>query len=81
MDAAGATLADDQHVIVIEDSVTGEVRECGDLSGLCVAMNPWTKAIARERQAPVALSEHADQLRADEAAKERAPSSSSTPPS
>lgn len=75
-DASRATLADDQHVIVIEDSVTGEVRECGDLSGFCVAMNPWTKAIAGERQAPVALSKHSSDLQADKDAMEPEPAQS-----
>jgi hypothetical protein len=75
-DGVRATLADDQHVMVIEDSVTGEVRECGDFSGFCVAMNPWTKAIASERQAPVALSKHAGELQADKDAIEPAPAQS-----
>jgi hypothetical protein len=78
-DATRATLADDQHIIVIEDSVTGEVRECGDLSGFCVAMNPWTKAIARERQTPVALSKHAGELQAERDAMEPASASAQSP--
>jgi len=40
--AGRAGLADDEHVIVVVDNRTGEVRQCGDHSGLCVAMNPWT---------------------------------------
>jgi hypothetical protein len=41
-DPAAATLQDDEHVIVVVDSHTGEVRQCGDHSGYCVAMNPWS---------------------------------------
>jgi hypothetical protein len=40
-DDASATLADDEHVIVVLDSQTGEVRQCGDHSGYCVSMKPW----------------------------------------
>ena len=39
-DAATANIADDQHIIVVVDSFTGEVRECGDMSGVCAALNP-----------------------------------------
>jgi hypothetical protein len=46
-DKTKAALADDEHVIVVVDSDTGEVRECGDYSGRCVGMNPWTKADRR----------------------------------
>ena len=65
-DPAAATLLDDEHIIVVVDSQTGEVRECGDYSGYCVSMNPWTKAIAPEQAAPVKLTKHAADL-ADEA--------------
>jgi hypothetical protein len=40
-DPAQARLTDDAHVIVVVDTKTGEVRQCGDLSGYCLAMNPW----------------------------------------
>ena len=50
-----ATLADDDHVIVVSDSQTGEVRQCGDLSGYCITLNPWTQALDETRAAPVAL--------------------------
>ena len=69
-DSAAAKLYDDEHVIVVVDSDTGEVRECGDHSGLCFAMNPWTAAIAG-RQLPARLSAHRADLEA-EAAKESA---------
>ena len=65
-DAAAATVADDEHIIVVVDSQTGEVRECGDYSGRCVSMNPWTRAIAPDQATPVRLTTHAADL-ADEA--------------
>ena len=55
-DAAAATIADDEHVIVVLDSHTGEVRQCGDHSGYCVTMNPWTGPRAA---LPVKLARHA----------------------
>ena len=61
-DAAAASTADDDHIIVVVDSVSGEVRECGDFSGRCVSMNPWTKAIAASQAAPVTLTKHAAQI-------------------
>jgi hypothetical protein len=69
-DKAKATLADDQQIIVVVDSVTGEVRECGDMSGYCVTMNPWrTPAQA----APAALARHAAELDAERAADKPPP--------
>jgi len=59
-DAASATPADDTTVIVVVDTNTGEVRQCGNLSGRCVAMNPWTRAIGKPGVAPLPLTEHAD---------------------
>src|ERR1700722_10612226 len=44
---ATATLADDEAIIVVTDSQTGEVRSCGDLSGHCVSMNPWQAGLAK----------------------------------
>jgi hypothetical protein len=58
-DPAAAKLADDEHVIVVLDSHTGEVRQCGDHSGYCVSMNPWD---ARVQMTPVKLGKHADEL-------------------
>jgi hypothetical protein len=65
-DAAAAGLADDEHVVVVVDTDTGEVRECGDHSGECFAMNPWTAAIAG-RQLPARLSAHMADLQAEAA--------------
>ena len=60
-DTAAATLQDDEHVIVVIDSHTGEVRQCGDHSGFCVTMNPWS-AQGPRTGAPVKLTKHAAEL-------------------
>ena len=65
--AAAATIADDEHVIVVVDSRTGEIRECGDFSGRCVSFNPWTKGTGG---LPVTLRKHAADLKAREAQDE-----------
>ncbi len=54
-----ARQADDQAIIVVIDSETGEVRACGDLTGYCIGMNPWRKDLARTQIAPVEVSAHA----------------------
>jgi len=58
--AGAATLRDDEQVIVVVDSKTGEVRQCGNLSGFCVTNNPWAgtaspapAALAKPAAAPV----------------------------
>ncbi|KPF73972.1 hypothetical protein IP88_08195 [alpha proteobacterium AAP81b] len=58
-----AGLADDDIVIVVTDSRTGEIRQCGNVSGHCTVMNPWGKA-------PLAVPVRLDRSRAagDEAA-------------
>jgi len=63
-DATTAKLEDDEHVIVVVDSHTGEVRQCGDHSGFCVTMNPWAAQGARTA-APVKLKKHAADLDAE----------------
>ena len=63
-DAAAAKLADDEHVIVVLDSHTGEVRQCGDHSGYCVSMNPWT-ASGPGSAVPVKLNKHASDIDAE----------------
>jgi hypothetical protein len=50
-----ATLADDDHVIVLINSQTGEVRQCGDLSGYCITFNPWAGPLDASHTAPVTL--------------------------
>ena len=59
-DKAQATIADDAHVIVTVDSHTGEVRQCGDHSGYCVATNPWSGAAGQGL--PVKLEKHAEDM-------------------
>lgn len=66
-DPAAAKLSDDEHVIVVVDTRTGEVRQCGDHSGLCVAMNPWSGAAGLT--APIKLEKHAAELEAEDQAK------------
>lgn len=51
-----ARTADDEHVIVVVDSNTGEIRQCGDMSGYCTSMNPSSKALLASQQAPVDLA-------------------------
>jgi hypothetical protein len=58
-DKAAATTADDQDVIVVVDGETGEIRQCGNLSGYCVGMNPWSRALAGKQNAPLGLDKHA----------------------
>ncbi len=72
-DRAAAALADDSTIIVIADSVTGEIRQCGDASGFCTAMNPWTK---QALGAPVSLVKHAADLDAEAAAESKKAASS-----
>jgi hypothetical protein len=57
-DPASARTADDQAIIVVVDSDTGEVRACGDLSGYCIGMNPWKHALVATQVTPVALRDH-----------------------
>ena len=65
--SAAAGLADDEQVIVVVDSQTGEVRQCGNLTGHCIGMNPWSAPLGQGQGAPVNLTEHAADLdRADE---------------
>lgn len=41
-DPATATIDDDEQIVVTVDSQTGEVRQCGNLSGHCIVSNPWS---------------------------------------
>ena len=52
-----ATLADDELITVAVDSRTGEMRECGESSGVSVSISPSTEAIADEQAAPERLTE------------------------
>jgi len=71
-DPAAATIADDEHVIVVIDSHTGEVRQCGDHSGYCVAMNPWNGAGSGVPALPAKLVKHAADLAAEDRASSAA---------
>jgi hypothetical protein len=53
----GAKPSEDTIVIVVVDTNSGEVRQCGNLSGRCVAMNPWTKNPGKAGTAPLVLRE------------------------
>lgn len=76
-DESAATIKDDSQIIVTVDSVTGEVRQCGDLSGHCIAMSPWTGSLGADRSAPVRVTAHASDLEqeTDEVVNESAPTS------
>ncbi|HMG47228.1 MAG TPA: hypothetical protein VK614_07190 [Allosphingosinicella sp.] len=67
-DAAGATLDDDEQVIVVVDSQTGEVRQCGNLSGHCIRMNPWSG-----QPAPARLTGHRAELEQADVVNQAAP--------
>lgn len=58
---AAAKLRDDDQVIVVVDSNTGEIRECGNLSGYCVGMNPWAHPISAPQTAPVSVQLHVEE--------------------
>ena len=60
-----ATVADDEQIIVVVDGKTGEVRECGNYSGYCASIQPWTKVV---ETGPVKLAKHADEVDAARAA-------------
>ena len=58
-DKARSTVSDDQVVIVVVDSNTGELRQCGNMSGYCTGMNPWTRPLGASQTNPVRVTEHA----------------------
>ena len=51
-------LKDDQEVIVVVDTRTGELRQCGNLSGFCVGMNPWAKPLSTAQAEPLSVLKH-----------------------
>jgi hypothetical protein len=68
---SAANLRDDDEILVVVDTHTGEVRQCGNLSGYCLAMNPWRGAPQGVQAAPAALLKHwADLEREDRAAQQ-----------
>ena len=63
-----ALLADDTEIIVSIDSRTGEVRQCGNYSGLCISSNPWhADAVA----SPTLLAKHAADLERERDEKQK----------
>jgi hypothetical protein len=70
-DTAASRTNDDEQVIVVIDSTTGELRQCGNVSGHCIGMNPWSKALGSSQMAPIPLGKHADQLAQEAAAAGR----------
>ena len=67
-DQTRALRKDDGQIIVVVDSQTGEVRQCGNLSGYCVTTNPWSAPLGVDRIAPLSLSQHAEDLAKENAA-------------
>jgi len=55
---AAARPIDDQVILVVTDSQTGELRACGDLTGYCIGMNPWKQPLPRSRVSPIDLTAH-----------------------
>lgn len=76
-DESRALRADDGQIIVVVDSRTGEVRQCGNLSGYCVTMNPWSAPLSAGRSTPVSLSKHATDLEREALEEAEAQSSNS----
>lgn len=70
-DPAAAVLDDDHLIIVVLDSATGELRQCGNLSGHCIGMNPWANPLDPAQTAPARLLKHAKQLREEAEAQAR----------
>jgi hypothetical protein len=83
-DKASATVSDDQIVIVTVDSNTGELRQCGNMSGYCIGMNPWTRQLGKPQAAPVSVTEHAPEKTVDRqtpASNDAAPADTAEAPS
>jgi len=64
---SAANLADDDMIVVTVDTKTGEIRQCGNLSGRCLASNPWK---GTGLPLPANVSIHAAELSAQEEAKQ-----------
>lgn len=64
-DPASARLDDDEQIIVLLDTATGELRQCGNLSGHCIGLNPWAQPLAKDLGMPARLLKHAEQLSAE----------------
>src|ERR1700761_8677283 len=51
-------LKDDHEVIVVVDTRTGELRQCGNMSGFCVGMNPWSRPLTQAQSMPLGVLKH-----------------------
>lgn len=58
-DPTATRMSDDDRVIVVVDSQTGEVRQCGNMTGHCISMTPWAAAA---QPAPAKLKKHLDDI-------------------
>jgi hypothetical protein len=67
-DTPAARPIDDQVIIVVVDSKTGEVRSCGDMTRYCIGMNPWAKSLTPSQIPPLNLTEHVQPPKSEEAA-------------
>lgn len=54
-DPAKAKPDDDDQVIIVMDSLTGELRQCGNFSGRCIGLKPWAKSLEASEAAPATL--------------------------
>ncbi len=59
-DPQAAQPIDDQIIFVTQDSATGEIRACGDLTGYCIGMNPWRAPLPAAQMVPIRLTAHVD---------------------
>jgi hypothetical protein len=70
--SGAARTPDDEHVIVTVDNQTGEIRQCGDISGYCTGMNPWAAPLSATQRLPVQVRDPTTPPR-DDAAGATAP--------
>jgi hypothetical protein len=64
-----ATTADDNTIIVVVDSSTGEIRQCGNLSGYCITMHPWASPLSQSQASPLAVTKHDAELEQEDKPK------------
>jgi hypothetical protein len=76
---AAANLRDDDVVIVVTDSDTGEIRACGNLSGFCIGQNPWKSSLPAAQQAPLPLTTHQEDSDSETAAAGATPAAPAAP--
>jgi hypothetical protein len=61
-DSKAARVKDDDEIIVVVDTKTGELRQCGNMSGYCIGVSPWAKPLPTTQQLPVAMDAHTIRL-------------------